>query len=232
MRLILTAQQRKAIPELTNGPKPRKELILDAAEDLFSKWGYDGVSLRQIATLAHVDVALLNYHFGKKRNLFEEVFKRRAQIIHDIREEALTDCLTQAEPGLPTVEQLIASLLLPLADIAESDDPGWQNYCALVAYVNNSREWGKIMMPKYFDPLVQRLVKVLQAIIPDAPEEKIYWSHELMSGAVMLVLSRTGRIDILSQGLCKSSEVRTAIELMIPFCAAGIQEICKKKPEE
>ncbi|GAB2198571.1 TetR/AcrR family transcriptional regulator [Sessilibacter sp. MAH4] len=43
----------------------KKERILDSAEALFAQHGYDGVTIRQIAKLAEVDVALANYHFGK-----------------------------------------------------------------------------------------------------------------------------------------------------------------------
>lgn len=49
---------------------PKRERILDAAEALFAEHGYDGVTLRQIATQASVDVALANYHFGKNSTCF------------------------------------------------------------------------------------------------------------------------------------------------------------------
>ena len=49
--------------------KPRKEKILDVAEKLLAQRGFYGVSLRDIASEAEVDVALINYHFGKKREL-------------------------------------------------------------------------------------------------------------------------------------------------------------------
>ena len=38
----------------------RKELILDAAEALFSVHGYDGVTLRQVSTKAGVKLALID----------------------------------------------------------------------------------------------------------------------------------------------------------------------------
>ena len=53
--------------------------ILDAAESLFSLRGYHGVSLRDIATEAEVQVALTHYHFGSKEELFSAVLERRAE---------------------------------------------------------------------------------------------------------------------------------------------------------
>ena len=55
-----------------------KERILDAAERLFAQRGFYGVSLRDITQAAGVDVALVGYHFGGKRELFAAVFERPA----------------------------------------------------------------------------------------------------------------------------------------------------------
>ena len=54
---------RKTLP----APKPdRRSAILDAAEAEFSAHGFDGVTLRTIATGAGVDLALPNYYFKSK----------------------------------------------------------------------------------------------------------------------------------------------------------------------
>ncbi|MFT7176774.1 MAG: AcrR family transcriptional regulator, partial [Halioglobus sp.] len=52
----------------------KRERILDVAEELFALHGYDGVTMRQVSSGAKVDVALANYHFGKKLDLFHAVF--------------------------------------------------------------------------------------------------------------------------------------------------------------
>ncbi len=60
----------------------KKDKILDAAEALFAYHGYDGVTMRKIASEAGVDLALAGYHFGKKMDVFEGRFstsRRRAQ---------------------------------------------------------------------------------------------------------------------------------------------------------
>ncbi|GAA1795563.1 TetR/AcrR family transcriptional regulator [Actinomadura chokoriensis] len=47
--------------------------ILEAARDLFGEHGYDGVTVREIASLAEANVALVNRYFGSKAALFGEV---------------------------------------------------------------------------------------------------------------------------------------------------------------
>jgi AcrR family transcriptional regulator len=48
--------------------------ILCIANDLFGRNGFDGVSIRDIAQAADVNVASINYHFTNKNKLFQEVF--------------------------------------------------------------------------------------------------------------------------------------------------------------
>jgi AcrR family transcriptional regulator len=59
-----------------------KQTILDAAEGLFARHGFYGVTTRQVATEAGVDTALIHYYFGAKRELFDAVFLRRAEILN------------------------------------------------------------------------------------------------------------------------------------------------------
>jgi AcrR family transcriptional regulator len=55
--------------------------ILDAAERVFALCGFEGASMRQIATEAGVAQALLHYHFGTKEKLFHAMFARRSEAI-------------------------------------------------------------------------------------------------------------------------------------------------------
>lgn len=50
-----------------------KQRIMDAAVNLFALKGFDGASIREIAKLANVNVASLNYHFKSKENLRQEM---------------------------------------------------------------------------------------------------------------------------------------------------------------
>lgn len=49
--------------------------LLDAAAQLFADKGFQAVSIREIALAAGVNSALVNYHFGSKQALFEEIIR-------------------------------------------------------------------------------------------------------------------------------------------------------------
>jgi len=202
----------------------KSERILDAAEALFARHGYDGVTMRQIAQGAQVDVALANYHFGKKLDLFHAVFERRAEILSSSRRKLLMSAKGKDQ----TLEQVIEAFLLPLKMAQETEDSGWKNYLALLAYVMNSPVWSQELMGKVFDKRVGEFIDALKAAFPNANDEDLHWCYHYVSGALALTLAQTGRIDILSDGKCLSTDFDAAYERMIPFVAAGFKAVCGK----
>jgi len=207
----------------------KRDRILDTAEALFAERGFDGVTLRQIAVGAGVDVALASYHFGKKLDLFRAVFERRAPALNDARLAALNAVQAAAAPEPASVESIIEAFLRPLEMTQESADAGWANYLALVAYINNSAYWGPRMMSEIFDELVNTFICALRLALPHAEDRDLYWCYHNLSGALTLTLARTGRIDRLSGGICHSDDFKSAYDHMIPFVAGGFRRVCAAK---
>ncbi|WP_237457610.1 TetR/AcrR family transcriptional regulator [Pseudomaricurvus sp. HS19] len=206
----------------------RGERILNAAEELFALHGYDGVTLRTLANAAGVDVALINYYFGPKQQLFDTVFKRRAEILNQERLTALENARQASAPDVIAVEKIIEAFLRPLEVAQESDDEGWRNYCALLAYVNNSAVWGPVLMSKHYNDLVDVFIDALRQALPKADDADLYWCYHYMSGAMSLTFANTGRIDKMSGGLCRSDDFQAAYDRMIPFIAAGFRQVCDR----
>jgi AcrR family transcriptional regulator len=200
------------------------EQILDTAELLFSKHGFHGVTLKDVAKQVGVHHTLLNYYFDDKRTLFDAVFARRAVVTIDKRMQALDD-YDRAAGGKPTVEGALHAFLDTDLDLYIQGGEGWKNYGAFGAQASNSPE-GAEFMDKYFDPVVLRLIGILKKALPDAAEQDIFWGYHFVTGALMLTLARTGRIDKLSGGLCKSDDYAAVKKRMAKFMAAGFLEIC------
>ncbi len=205
-----------------------RERILDAAESLFAKRGFDGVTVRQIMGEAGADVALAYYHFKSKRDLFDAVLLRRVGTLNDLRLAALEQVEQRHADDQPSVEEIIAAFTEPLLQILEDDPDEWRDYMALIAQINNSPEWGGELMTRYFDPLVSRFLDALRKALPDCDEEDLFWSYHFLSGALTLTFAETGRLDNLSDGLCQSSDMEAAKARMARFIAAGFLALCKK----
>jgi AcrR family transcriptional regulator len=51
--------------------------ILQVAEQLFAEEGFDGTSVREIAKIANINVAMISYYFGSKEKLLESIVLHR-----------------------------------------------------------------------------------------------------------------------------------------------------------
>lgn len=225
------AAKKKAGRKRTTKAEQRAEMmesILDTAEELFSKHGLYGVTLKDVAHQVGVHHTLMNYYFKDKKKLFDEVFARRAVVTSKRRLEAL-DAYDAATRGKPTVEGALRAFLDTDLDLYIEGGEPWKNYGALGAQVANTPEWGANLMDKHFDPVVLRLIALLKKALPHCAEEDIFWGYHFVSGALMLTLARTGRIDKLSGGLCQSEDFAAVKQRMASFMAAGFLAICRHK---
>jgi AcrR family transcriptional regulator len=203
-----------------------KERILDAAEHLFAKRGFHGVSIRDITTAAGVDVAMSNYHFGPKQNLLAAVITRRAQVLNDARLHLLDEARRAAAPKPPSTEAVINAFTYPLNDRSARGGPGWKAYFALLAQINNSAEMGGAMMSQHFDHIVHLFIDALRQSLPGSSDRELYWAYHFLSGALTLTFAETRRIDNLSNGLCRSTDLDAVHERLVPFCTAGFRALC------
>ncbi|RYD51269.1 MAG: TetR/AcrR family transcriptional regulator [Sphingomonadales bacterium] len=204
------------------------EAIYDAAEELFSQHGLYGVTLKDVAKQVGVHHTLLNYYFADKKALFDAVFARRAVVTSERRMRAL-DAYEETADGKPTVEGALRAFLDTDLDTYIEGGEGWKNYAKLGAQVANTPAWGADLMDAHFDPVVLRLIGLLKKALPDCAEQDIFWGYHFVTGALMLTLARTGRIDKLSGGLCHADDFSAVKERMASFMAAGFLKICAKQ---
>jgi AcrR family transcriptional regulator len=86
------------VAEIKRGRRPgtstTRDAILTAARERFSAQGYDRVRMRDVASDAGVDVALVTYHFGSKDGLFGaalEMPEPMAALMADVLEHGEID---------------------------------------------------------------------------------------------------------------------------------------------
>ncbi|QNE32964.1 TetR family transcriptional regulator [Sphingomonas sp. NBWT7] len=224
----MTAPEKTATRRRATKAEQRAEMIeqiLDEAEYLFSQHGLHGVTLKDVAKRVGAHHTLMNYYFSDKKALFDAVFARRAIVTSEKRMEALAAYECEAGDA-PTVEGALHAFLDTDLDLYIHGGEGWKNYGALGALVANTPEWGAELMDEHFDPVVHRLVAILKRALPHCAEADIYWGYHFVTGALMVTLARTGRIDKLSDGLCRSDDFNAVKLRMAAFMAAGFRQIC------
>jgi AcrR family transcriptional regulator len=226
---VPTAKRGRPSKARAAGAADTRDLILDAAEQLFSKHGFYGVTIREVAREAGVDTALVHYYFGAKRALFDAVFLRRAEVWNNERVDAINRYAGEMGDAM-TLEGLFEAFLRPPFQWSMKGGPGWKHYSALVAQTNANPTFGGETMARYYDPAIRRLIELIKRVLPDAREVDLYWAYHNLSGALTLTLGETGRLDRLSGGLCRSGDLETAGDYMVRFAAAGFRAVCGPGP--
>ncbi len=119
-----------------------KERLLLSAMKLFGESGFDGVSVRDIATDANVSIGLIKHHYGSKEGLrqaVDEYFIKKFEAFYGEGDEHVEDL-----PGkeiLSTVDSWVASI----AD----DWPLFSRYFRRALL--EETEWGAELFRRYYD---------------------------------------------------------------------------------
>jgi len=208
---------------MARAKRTTKEKLMDAAEKLFARQGFHGTSLREITAEAGVDLALVNYHFGGKKPLLAAVLERRGAVLNEARLTRLKEVRAAAVPRAASTAAVVGAFFDPILERLAHAGPGWHNYFSLLAWVNNSPEWGRKLMSKTFNSTVREFIQALKESLPEAAPEDIYWGYNFLTGALTLSLAETGRLDELSDGLCRSTDVAALKARLGPFVAAGLE---------
>jgi len=197
--------------------------LLDVAELLFAEHGYTAASVRQIAQSAGVNQALINYHFQTKQGLFMAVFERRCRVLMQEREELLAEALRRgAESGKVALRDIIYAFVYPPLRMANDDGPGGRAFVKLQARLHHEpKELEQALRARYYDQTTFKFVDALHACFPDRSPESIYWRLTFVMGIYIYVASNTGRIEIISRGTCKGTDLAQALAEILDFCEHG-----------
>lgn len=151
---------------------PTRSRILDAAEGLFAVHGFDGTSVRAICNAAGANVAAVHYYFQGKDGVAEAVFERRMVGLAARRREML-DRL-DASGSVPSVQALMEALVLPLAELIESEgEAGWAYVKAFAALLRDRPGFVWKIINKYNADNMERVIEGLYRALPQFPPELV-----------------------------------------------------------
>lgn len=137
--------------------------LLTAAVAVFAEKGYDGATTREICSRAGVNVALVNYHFGDKLELYREVI--RYAIDAAAKMELINAALEQNADPCDALRQLIRGVIERLSETR--NDFGLQLRLVLKEMTQPTPAFSNIL-DETLRPLYARL-SVLIGLILDLP---------------------------------------------------------------
>lgn len=95
---------------MTSNFNDKQIQILQVAETLFAEKGFDGTSIRAIAKLAQINVAMVSYYFGSKERLLEALLIYRTTDLKKQLENLLQEDLQPLEKINKLIELYISRI--------------------------------------------------------------------------------------------------------------------------
>jgi AcrR family transcriptional regulator len=204
------------------GPETR-ERILDTAEVLFMEHGFDGTSLRMITGRAAVNLAAVNYHFGSKEALVQEVFRRRLTAMNRDRLAAL-DALQQAAGGAPLRPSQIVTAFFgaSLEMAADTEHGGHAFMCLLGRTSTEPNEFVRRFLAEEYAECVERFLDALYRALPEVPRAEILWRFHFMMGATSYAIAGTDALQLFAGQFDDRDPARLMPRLM-SFLLGGLR---------
>jgi AcrR family transcriptional regulator len=202
----------------TPHPFSTKDRILGAAEELFAQFGFAGTSLRQVTSRADVNIAAVNYHFGSKENLVNEVFRRR---MDDMSRQRLT-ALKAAQKDHPgELEPILAAFVEPALAMAQDRHNGAFARMIARAYAEKNDALRKFLS-EHYGHVLREFAKAIAACLPELAKDSLYWRLDILVGALTYAMADFGLIRRPS-GTSEAAHRERAARELIAFAAAGFR---------
>ncbi|MBP7488534.1 MAG: TetR family transcriptional regulator [Azospira sp.] len=194
-----------------------RERILDAAEHLFTENGFEGTSMRMITGAAGVNLAAVNYHFGSKEQLIQEVFRRRLTWLNQERLRILDELEAEAA-GKPLKPSLIVDAFFgTLIRMAEHEALGGRTFLRLIGRtMTEPSGFIRAFFAEEYAGVVDRYKQALFKALPDVPKAEIVWRFHFMLGATSYAIAGTDALRIVTDWGIEPQEADEGLDKLLP----------------
>lgn len=182
-----------------------REVLLEAALQCFAKFGFEGTSIRLVASMAGRNASLISYYFGGKEGLYREVIQKVLRRLAIPPQELPPDSDGNVLPetrGLPHLRMAITRVLSQIHANALSKDPTKEASAhLLLAELRSPKAGTREILCERLEPLIRELRACIQEIRPDLTDVQIdLWGtivqgscfgYALMAGTDLQLWSHT-----------------------------------------
>jgi AcrR family transcriptional regulator len=206
-----------------------QEKLLNSAEELFCERGFESTSIRDIAASAGCNIASVNYYFGGKQQLYEQVWKRHLIPMRDLRIASIEKITSQKNPK-PSLEDLVKSFAeTSIGSVFEAKKFDRLNKLMAREYISRHLP-ANMFLDEVMMPTVTSMQKALIQTFPELDESHTpHIVFSLIGQIVHLVHLRAmfeESKDELTRKMFYSDEI---INHIIKFSCAGIRAYLKGK---
>ncbi|SLK03363.1 TetR/AcrR family transcriptional regulator [Novosphingobium mathurense] len=209
-------------PPKTKRSEITRQVILEAAENLFANDGIEATSMRAVALAAgQSNVAAVQYHFGDKQTLLTEIFEWRVQLMEPRRQDMIRQF---GSIETCTMRELLSIIFLPYLDMR--NEAGAHVYARLL--LEYLTLYGRFALqhpaedPQRQDRAIGRALKEFDRRMD---------AHPAMARRLHLTMITTGFLGVISEYDLLKAKDRAEVPLedlvvqMIEFSAIGLEHL-------
>lgn len=196
--------------------------ILDAAQNLFAETGFNDTSLRQITSLAEVNLASVNYHFGSKKELIQAVLQRYLLVLMPRLDQEFTRLLAAPQPN--SLAQVLSVFVKPLLELNKVQQNGTRTFLQLLGRgytdVQGHLRW---FFNQNYGQVLDKLVLLVQQACPDLPASELFWRLHFSLGTVVFTMaSNEALAEIAEADFNEKVDIEGVILRLLPYLSAAI----------
>lgn len=194
-----------------------RERILDAAERLFMAHGYEGTSMRQITSGAAVNLAAVNYHFGTKESLMQEVFRRRLDWLNEERLRVLDEMEDAAADAPLKPSQIVDAFFGTMLRMGQDETRGGMTFLRLLGRtLTEPSEFIRTFLAHEYRVVMDRFKEALFKALPDVPKAEIVWRFHFMLGATSYAIAGTDALRLVTDWQIEEADRQDRMDRLLP----------------
>jgi len=207
-----------------------RDRLLDAAEELFCEYGFEGTSIRDIAAVAGCNIAAVNYYFGGKENLYVAVWRRHLHIMRQARVASIEKIMSQQDSE-PSLEELLTSYANAFVEPLVDKKTGGRFMRLMAREMVDKHLPQNIFLEEMIIPVMTALQQALMRICPGLTEVNAQLTILSLVGQLVhttiaeTMLEQSDNLEILKFDLTE------VVKHIVKFSAAGIRAYTEGKTE-
>ncbi len=166
-------------------PEDTRSKLIDAAGEVFAESGFRAATVREICARAGVNIALVNYYFGDKLELYTEVLRHSSGASGN---GIIRQAIDSAAPPETAFRELIHAMLLR---VCRTDRPGWHFRLMMHEFAQPTPAMAAVIQ-ETMRPVYDRFRAVIGAMadLPPESDEIRLATHSVIAQVVHYVHAR------------------------------------------
>jgi AcrR family transcriptional regulator len=202
--------------------------FMDAAENIFIRFGYEGASIRMISREADAPLGTLHHYWGSKEVLFRDTCERRFGPILALQEARLLECERRMDAGeLVEVQEVVRALIEPplLADGGRGAAPTGDVIRMFYGRVlTEPSEVVKRIVRDLFNAPSVRFHTLMRRLHPQHDDASFYWRFTCAIGAFIFAQSFGDRVAYAEGRPLGDVDWRLVVGEIVCFIVRGMSK--------